>query len=123
MKSQEPMNNTASLTNRSSKLREQFIELYKSEPLVVQAPGRVNLIGEHTDYNEGFVFPAAIEFRTQVAIAKRPDRRMILASENYGEQVEYDLASLPSKPRDHWSDYAVGVVRLLEAKFGGLPGA
>jgi galactokinase len=109
--------------NRLSGLMGRFRKLYGQEPLVVQAPGRVNLIGEHTDYNEGFVFPAAIGFQTQIAIAKRPDRRMVLASENYGEQVEYDLANLPAVPRDHWSDYAVGVVGLLEKKFGGLPGA
>src|SRR5271165_3329313 len=102
MKSQEPMNNTASLTNRSSKLREQFIELYKSEPLLVQAPGRVNLIGEHTDYNEGFVFPAAIEFQTRIAIAKRPDRRLLVSSENYSERIELDLDRLPESRRGHW---------------------
>jgi galactokinase len=109
--------------NRLSGLMGRFRKLYGQDPLVVQAPGRVNLIGEHTDYNEGFVCPAAIGFQTQIAIAKRPNRQMVLASENYGEQVEYDLANLPATPRDHWSDYAVGVVRLLEKKVGNLPGA
>jgi len=122
MKSQEPMNNTASLTNRSSKLREQFIELYKSEPLLVQAPGRVNLIGEHTDYNEGFVFPAAIEFQTQVGIATRKDRRLAFYSENYGERLEFDLDHLPDSKSGIWGDYVVGVIRLLQEQFGDLPG-
>jgi len=102
---------------------ERFRKLYGQDSLLVQAPGRVNLIGEHTDYNEGFVFPAAIGFQTQIAIGKRPDRQMVITSENYGERVEYDLANLPHTRRDHWSDYVVGVVNLMEKMLGGLPGA
>ena len=117
-----PMNNKSILALRPSELREQFVELYKSEPLLVQAPGRVNLIGEHTDYNEGFVFPAAIEFQTQIGIAPRTDRRLVLFSENYGERREFDLAHLPISKSDNWSDYVVGVVRLLQQTFGKLPG-
>ena len=90
---------------------------------MVQAPGRVNLIGEHTDYNEGFVFPVAIEFQTQIAIARRTDRRMVVTSENYNEHVEYDLANLPQARKGHWSDYVAGVAGQLECKVGGLPGA
>jgi galactokinase len=117
------MSNHTATENQSSGLMERFRKLYGNEPILVQAPGRVNLIGEHTDYNEGFVFPAAIEFQTQIAIARRPDRRMIVTSENYGERVEFDLDHLPKTSRNHWSDYAVGVVGLLEHKLGGLPGA
>ena len=107
----------------SAGLTERFTELYGREPLLVQAPGRVNLIGEHTDYNEGFVFPAAIGFQTKIAIAKRRDRRCIVSSENYGERVEFDLNDLPNAPRGHWSDYVVGVVRLMERVCGPMPGA
>jgi galactokinase len=117
------MSNHTATENQSSGLMERFRKLYGNEPLLVQAPGRVNLIGEHTDYNEGFVFPAAIEFQTQIAIAKRSDRRMIVTSENYGERVEFDLDHLPKVPRNHWSDYVVGIAGLLERKLGGLPGA
>ena len=117
-----PINNKTVLAQRPSELREQFVELYKSEPLLLQAPGRVNLIGEHTDYNEGFVFPVAIEFQTQVGIAQRTDRRLVLFSENYGERREFDLDHLPTSKSDNWSDYVVGVVRQLQQKFGKLPG-
>jgi galactokinase len=55
-------------------LAERFQEMYGSEPVIVRAPGRVNLIGEHTDYNDGFVMPAAIGYYTWVAAAKRTDR-------------------------------------------------
>ncbi len=87
-------NKDATLEGRAPILVEKFVQLYGAEPLVVQAPGRVNLIGEHTDYNEGFVFPAAINFQTRVAIAPRVDRRLVVTSENYSERVELDLERL-----------------------------
>lgn len=104
-------------------LIEKFVRLYRTQPVLVWAPGRVNLIGEHTDYNDGFVLPAAIQFRTSVAIAPRPDRRMSVRSENYSEQVEFDLAQLPTNAQRHWSDYVVGVANKLEEGGIYLPGA
>jgi galactokinase len=111
------------LERGSAELKKRFKKLYGTEPVLVQAPGRVNLIGEHTDYNEGFVFPAAIEFQTQIAIAKKPGRCVIVSSENYAERVEFDLDHLPGAPRAHWSDYVVGVVRQLERICAPMPGA
>ena len=116
-------NNRTNLEHESSGLLERFTKLYGTDPLLVQAPGRVNLIGEHTDYNEGFVFPAAIAFQTRIAIAKKSDRHLVVYSENYSERIELDLDQLPDSRRGHWSDYIVGVVRLLERILGGLPGA
>jgi galactokinase len=83
----------------------------------------VNLIGEHTDYNDGYVFPAAIGFQTRIGIAKRADRRVLVYSENYSEHVELNLDALPNRARGHWSDYVVGVIRLLAEKLGTLTGA
>ena len=59
-------------------LRRSFRERYGSEPRLFRAPGRVNLIGEHTDYNDGFVLPMAIDRETVVAGAVRPDRKVLL---------------------------------------------
>jgi galactokinase len=115
--------NRTLVENETSGLVERFAKLYGADPLLVQAPGRVNLIGEHTDYNEGFVFPAAIAFQTRIAIAKRSDRRLLVSSENYSERIELDLDMLPESRRGHWSDYVVGVVGLLDRGLGGLPGA
>ncbi|MGB7844778.1 MAG: galactokinase [Candidatus Acidiferrum sp.] len=111
------------ITNPAHDLSEKFFQLYGAQPLLVQAPGRVNLIGEHTDYNDGFVLPAAIQFHTLVAIAPRADRRLSLRSENYSEQVEFDVEQLPAAARKHWSDYAVGVARKLIEQGTRLPGA
>jgi galactokinase len=90
-----------------------FTELFEQPARVYRAPGRVNLIGEHTDYNEGFVMPAAIGFQTLVAVGGRDDRVLAIYSENYSERVEFDLDRLPMEKTGHWSDYVVGVVREL----------
>jgi galactokinase len=73
------------------------------------APGRVNLIGEHTDYSGGFVMPAAIDFRTLAEISPRADNRIHISSKNMGEDAWYNAEPLPAKGRKHWSDYPVGV--------------
>jgi len=117
------MNAKNILERESSQLIERFAKLYGGEPLLVQAPGRVNLIGEHTDYNEGFVLPAAIGFQTRIAITKRPDRLIVVASENYNERVQFDVDRMPDGPRGHWSDYVAGVVRYTRRALGDVPGA
>jgi galactokinase len=104
-------------------LLERFKAAYGECPILVQAPGRVNLVGEHTDYNEGFVLPAAIGFQAQIAIARREDRRLVVTSDNYGESVEFDLDDMPVSAGGHWSDYVAGVARLLDHALGSLPGA
>jgi galactokinase len=104
-------------------LIEKFIRRYKTAPRLFRAPGRVNLIGEHTDYNDGFVFPAAIDFYTQVAAAPRTDRKLAVCSENYDEEVELDLESSDPKPRKHWSDYVFGVALMLLGAGHAISGA
>jgi galactokinase len=86
---------------------------YIAAPSVFAAPGRVNLIGEHTDYSEGFVMPAAIDFATVAAISPRGDRQIAIYSENFGEEAVFDLDYLPHHARHHWSDYPVGVLTTL----------
>ena len=85
------------------------------------APGRVNLIGEHTDYSDGFVMPAAIDFATVVAISQRTDGRILIHSVNYDERVDKSVpellddgfASLRAGRDVHWSDYPAGVLWAL----------
>lgn len=101
-------------------LTETFRRLFGQRPRVFRAPGRVNLIGEHTDYNEGFVMPAAIELGCWVAIAGREDRRLVVRSENLQETVELDPSA---QRRGHWSDYVQGVAVLLEQRGLRLRGA
>lgn len=77
------------------------------------APGRVNLIGEHTDYSDGFVLPFAIEQRTFVALRTRSDRALRIASSFAGELVEVDLDALSLETMTGWSAYPFGVVWAL----------
>jgi galactokinase len=94
-------------------LRRAFIEHYGRAPRLFRAPGRVNLIGEHTDYNEGFVLPMAINRETVVAAAMRDDRRVRAFSLNLNEGVEFDLDHPGEPQRGLWLDYLEGVAWAL----------
>lgn len=88
-----------------------------------RAPGRVNLIGEHTDYNDGFVMPVAIDFSTWVAAAARPDRVLAVHSENFSETREFPLDDSGPQRQNDWSDYVRGVAIILERAGHRLRGA
>ena len=96
----------------------QFEKVYAARPRVFRAPGRVNLIGEHTDYNDGFVMPAAVGFSTYVGIAPRPDRKLVLQSQEFPGRFEFDLDNLPQQRNQAWVDYVVGVAIVLRR--GGI---
>jgi galactokinase len=88
-----------------------------------RAPGRVNLIGEHTDYNGGFVLPMAIDRSTYVAASPRPDRQVFVHSLNREESFAFDLDRPGEKRRGIWLDYVEGVARALESRGVRLRGA
>jgi galactokinase len=104
-------------------LRQAFNALYGSEPRFFRAPGRVNLIGEHTDYNDGFVLPMAIDLSTLTAGAARDDRTVRIYSLNVAEQFEFSLDLPGMRRRGIWPDYVEGVARMLEADGFRLRGA
>jgi len=110
-------------TSGAERARGIFAELYGDKPRVFRAPGRVNLIGEHTDYNDGFVMPAAIEFYTFAAIGPRADSKLSVYSDNFSEAVEFDLDRIDRGPTGHWSDYVRGVAGVLLTKGIKLHGA
>ena len=101
----------------------EFAYRFGRVPIVSRAPGRVNLIGEHTDYNDGFVMPAALEFATLTAASQRPDRRLRVYSMIMDETCEFDLDSPPPGPTGEWSDYILGVALMLESTGRNLSGA
>jgi galactokinase len=104
-----------------SLVREIHAKQFGGDPQLFQAPGRVNLIGEHTDYAGGFVMPAAIDFGTVAAVAPRDDGRTDIWSENIAEGVSFATGELPRERRKHWSDYPLGVAWALREKGIELP--
>lgn len=104
-------------------LKQKFIDYFQSEPRCFRAPGRVNLIGEHTDYNGGFVLPMAIDKETCVAIAPRNDRLIRAYSVNLDEVAKFDLDKNFEFQQGFWLNFVEGVARLLEQKGFKLSGA
>ena len=89
-------------------VKNRYTELYNEKPLVVRSPGRVNIIGEHTDYNEGFVLPAAIDKAAYVAIGRRNDTTIKLFAEELDETFETTLSTLAPSDKG-WPNYILGV--------------
>src|SRR5271165_1621738 len=107
----------------SAELRSKFWQRYAGSARVFRAPGRINLIGEHTDYNDGFVMPVAIDLNVWTAIAPRSDHTVRVYSDNFSDQVEFDLRTRPPGPKNHWSDFVQGPVRFLQDAGYRLQGA
>jgi galactokinase len=87
-----------------------------------RAPGRVNLIGDHTDYNEGFVMPMAIQLDTRVAVEPNESRALVLRSDGVREQVRVDLDKHLQR-RGDWTDYVIGVAHVLQSEGYPVHGA
>src|SRR3982751_3950827 len=97
-----------------SALRKEFTSRFVGEPRVFRAPGRVNLIGEHTDYNGGFVLPMAIDREAAAAIRPRSDRVFAVHTVNFNETAEFDLDKPFTGKKGFWLNYVEGVARVLE---------
>ncbi|WP_113662627.1 galactokinase [Pedobacter nanyangensis] len=98
-------------------LKNTFKEIFGSEPMLVKSPGRINIIGEHTDYNGGLVMPAAINKAVYVAISKRDDEQIQLYAESYQEKYIGSLNNV-EKCEKPWANYILGVVHgLLQRGF------
>jgi galactokinase len=94
---------------------------FGGDPRFCLAPGRVNLIGEHTDYAGGFVMPAAIDFGTIASVSPRTDRKIEIFSDTFAERVTFAVDAVPESGRHHWSDYPLGVLWALREAGAGIP--
>src|SRR5438552_18233668 len=105
----------------TQELRTRFREQFGREPRLFSAPGRVNLIGEHTDYNDGFVLPMAINRRTYVAAAARNDRNVRVRSLNLQDQATFSLDEDHQFEEARWANYVAGVGFVLQEQGLRLP--
>jgi galactokinase len=96
-----------------SAFSEHFEKLLGGRPRLYRAPGRVNLIGEHTDYNDGFVMPAAIGFSTYIGVAPRADQKLAIHSQQFPDHFSFELDDVPPHRTGLWCDYVLGVAREL----------
>ncbi|RAI88417.1 galactokinase [Algoriphagus yeomjeoni] len=91
------------------KIAQSFENLFGKKPILAFAPGRINLIGEHTDYQDGLVFPAAVEQGIWVAIQKNDLTTSRIFSEDFREEFVFDINSFSPK-KGHWANYTMGMV-------------
>ena len=101
-----------------------FAENLATLPPMLSVRRRVNLIGEHTDYNDGFVLPCAIDYQTVISCAKRDDRHVRVIAADYGNEIdEFSLdAPIVTHDSQQWSNYVRGVVKHPQKRnknFGG----
>jgi galactokinase len=101
------------ISNYPKTIRIKFQEIFAQEALIIRSPGRINLIGEHTDYNMGFVLPAAINKSIYLGIHPRKDRKISLYSLDYQDDHQTDLDSIKCSGK-LWPDYLLGVVEQIQ---------
>ncbi len=95
------------------KIKSIFLEKFAAKPTIFHSPGRINILGEHTDYNEGFVLPAAIDKNIYVAISKRTDGQIHLFAGDFNESFTTDTTNIKPAPIQ-WPNYILGVVDQLQ---------
>ncbi|GLX86088.1 galactokinase [Thalassotalea loyana] len=111
--------------NRNELLTRSFAKAFGAQPdIVCHAPGRVNLMGDHTDYNKGFVLPVAIDFGTDIAASLRDDRQVnVIAIDIDNEQVEFSLDDITFDQKYAWSNYVRGTLFALMQSYPDIKGA
>ncbi len=112
-------------SSRIDEVERKYLEMFGSAPqAVVRAPGRVNLIGEHTDYNDGFVFPAAIERDVLIACSLRPDSQVRACALNFNQSSTFDLNDIQhaTEGREKWSNYLRAMASILKSDGFGVAG-
>ncbi|MHB1178154.1 MAG: galactokinase [Daejeonella sp.] len=113
---------TALISDYPQSIAEKFKEVFNQPPLIIRSPGRINLIGEHTDYNKGFVLPAAINKAIYLGIGKRDDQEIHLHSLDYNEDHQTTTEQIVRSGR-LWPDYVLGVVeQVIRMHYGEMIG-
>lgn len=96
-------------------LKSSFRKIFEAEPVLIKSPGRINIIGEHTDYNDGFVMPAAINKAIYVAVSQRDDQEIHLYSESYQQKHVASIDQI-EKTDKSWANYILGVADQIKKR-------
>lgn len=102
-------------TNLANTIKNAFKNTFDSAPLMIFSPGRINIIGEHTDYNDGFVFPAAVNKGIIAALSKSSDKSTVTASD-FDETIEFSVDNIAPLPKESWGNYILGVIAEIQKK-------
>ena len=97
-----------------NEVKKDFKSKFGTEPLLIFSPGRINIIGEHTDYNDGFVFPAAVDKGIVAAIQKSDSKKCIAFAIDMNESIEFELDKLKPSSEGSWENYVFGVVAEIQ---------
>ncbi|KJD34422.1 galactokinase [Tamlana nanhaiensis] len=97
-------------------VNQNFIDTHKTNPLLIFSPGRINIIGEHTDYNDGFVFPAAVDKGIAAAIQKSANGKSSAHALDFDSKTEFDINNLAPLEEGRWENYVFGVVAEIQKK-------
>ncbi len=97
-----------------NEIKTRFQEAFQTDPLMIFSPGRINIIGEHTDYNDGFVFPAAVNKGIVAAIAKSETNNCVAFAVDKNEKIEFYLDKMKPSAEGSWANYVFGVVAEIQ---------
>ena len=102
------------MTDLISSIENQFEQVFNQKPqIIVRSPGRINLIGEHTDYNDGFVLPAAIDKAVYLAVSAREDDECHFVAHDLNECYKTTLHNLVKTDEKSWANYLMGVIKTI----------
>jgi galactokinase len=103
-------------TSLAKSIENNFKSTYKTNPLMIFSPGRINIIGEHTDYNDGFVFPAAVNKGIIAAISKSDTNKSTVTASDFDDTIEFLVHNITPLPKESWGNYILGVVAEIQKK-------
>lgn len=103
-------------TALSNTIESTFKETYNIKPLMVFSPGRINIIGEHTDYNDGFVFPAAVNKGIIAALSKSSTDESTVHASDFNETIKFSINNIAPLPKESWGNYILGVIAEIQKK-------
>tara|TARA_R110002049_G_scaffold186379_2_gene354671 strand:- start:893 stop:2041 length:1149 start_codon:yes stop_codon:yes gene_type:complete len=103
-------------TSLANNIKSSFKNTYNTASLMIFSPGRINIIGEHTDYNDGFVFPAAVNKGIIAAISKSNTNKSTVTASDFDETIEFSVGSIAPLPKESWGNYILGVISEIQKK-------